>query len=92
MDTTPQKNYKNNTGVDYPSHIGKTRVYWLQPGYEILLTGIEVHTYQVIYTYLIPVPIPSVYLPYTKQKLALDGYQETRYPVWVKYVNCGYES
>jgi len=82
MDTTPQKNYKNNTGVDYPSHIGKTRVYWLQPGYEILWTGIEVHTsqlwpevhtYQVIYTYLIPVPIWSVYLPYyTKQKSALD--------------------
>ncbi len=72
-DTTPQKNYKNNTGVNYPSHIGKTRVYWLQPGYETLRTGIEVHTsqlwpevhtYQVIYTYLIPVPIPSVYLPY----------------------------
>lgn len=72
-DTTPQKNYKNNTGVDYPSHIGKTRVYWLQPGYELLLTGIEVHTYQVIYTYLIPVPIPSVNLPYyTKHKSALD--------------------
>jgi hypothetical protein len=60
---------------------------WVKPGYMNSTPGMSTpdwywgtyqpamawgtYTYQVIYTYLIPVPIPSVYLPYTKAKISL---------------------